>query len=80
MSEEVKQEDITIKEVRQLTYQETLCLQMLRYSALGEYTGDMRPSEVKEKLESFFPKEMIEDIIKLSISQEEFNCFIFPIL
>jgi hypothetical protein len=63
-------------EIRQLTYSETLCLHMLRYSAMGDYTKDMRPSEVKEKLEPFFPREMTDDMIKLIINQVPFNQFI----
>lgn len=65
-------EETAIKEVRQLSYQETLCLQMLRYSALGEYTGDMKPSEVKEKLEPFFPRQMTDDMISLVHSGNDF--------
>lgn len=63
------------EEIRQLTYQETLCLQMLRYSALGEYTGDMKPSEIKEKLEPFFPKEMMNEMINLFHANVEFVLF-----
>lgn len=61
------------EEIRKLDYQETLCMHMLRYSALGDFTNNMRPSEVKEKLEPFFPKEMMEDMITLVTSGKDFE-------
>lgn len=58
-------------EIRKLTYEESVCLQMLRYCSVSEYC-DLKPSEAKEKLETFFPKEMIADVLDLILNDKEF--------
>lgn len=44
----------------EIEYPLRLCVEMLRYSAFADVTGDMKPSEIKAALAVFFPAEMID--------------------
>lgn len=56
---------------RKLTYEETLCITMLRYTTCScNKTENLKASEIKEKLEVFFDREMIDDMVKLIVSGE----------
>lgn len=71
MTEETQQEDAN-STIRRLSYAETLCITMLRYTALHcKKTEDFKASEIKEKLEFFFDKEMIDDMVKIIVSDNQ---------